>query len=108
MQPSESDIHADLIVSLDDNEAEYLKPVLNSLDTGSMLRFNATFMGQGDASKLHHLHGHGIEKLQGFIEIPKHTHQTNARYNIMSSSSIIFITSSTQDLNTLPNQTTLV
>jgi hypothetical protein len=35
------------------------------LDVGSQIYFNATIVGQGDKSHLHHLHAFGIKKGEG-------------------------------------------
>lgn len=82
MQPSESDIHADLILSID--EADFLesKSQLALLERGSHFIFNATFMTLGNADQLHHLHAFYIRKIDGFMEISPHVHNVNNRYNL--------------------------
>ncbi|CAG9310116.1 unnamed protein product [Blepharisma stoltei] len=80
MIPSESDIHADLILSMDDHDFQKNIQALSSLDKGSEFRFNATFISVGDENSLHHLHADSIEKLSGFMAIPAHLHNVNQRY----------------------------
>jgi hypothetical protein len=82
MQPSESDIHADLLLSMDDETLGRYRDVLASLDKGSHFAFNATFVSVGSENSLHHLHAHSLDKLEGFLEIPDHVHLVNHRYNI--------------------------
>ena len=82
MQPSESDIHADLILSMDNYDFVKNTAALASLDRGSRLRFNATFVSPGNEEQLHHLHAHFIEKVEGFMEIQPHVHNVNHRYNL--------------------------
>ena len=82
MQPSESDIHADLILSMDDHDFYGNTAQLASLDRGSHFRFNATFVSPGNEQQLHHLHAHSIEKVEGFMEIQEHVHNVNHRYNL--------------------------
>ena len=82
MSPSESDIHADLILSLDDNDLVANTQALASLDKGDKFEFNATFVSPGNEHQLHHLHAHYIEKRDGHMEIPAHIHTVNHRYNL--------------------------
>ena len=82
MIPSESEAHADLIISLDAYEMKQYEEVLNSLKIGDHFKFNATLSAHGDENKLHHLHGIHLEKLEGKIEISPNAHNTNIRYNI--------------------------
>lgn len=89
MDPSESDIHADLILSMDESVFHYSKDQLKSLDRGSRFRFNATFVSIGNEQQLHHLHALGIEKIEGFMEIPEHVHNVNHRYTLKSQNNAI-------------------
>lgn len=82
MEPSESDIHADLILSMSDTSFYANRPALASLDRGSHFRFNATFVSPGNEQQLHHLHADYIEKIDGFLEIPPHVHNANYRYTL--------------------------
>lgn len=84
MLPSESEIHADLILSMDDADFEQNTQALSSLDRGSEFRFNATFISVGDENSLHHMHAHSIEKLSGQLEIPAHLHNSHSRYTPQS------------------------
>lgn len=82
MQPSESDIHADLILSMDEADFQENRKELASLDRGSRFEFNATFMNVGNEQQLHHLHAHGVRKVDGFMEIAPHVHNVNHRYTL--------------------------
>mmetsp|Transcript_12997 Transcript_12997/g.24121 ORF Transcript_12997/g.24121 Transcript_12997/m.24121 type:complete len:281 (-) Transcript_12997:2742-3584(-) len=88
MQPSESDIHADLLLSMDDEVLGQYRTELASLDKGSHFAFNATFVSVGTENNLHHLHGLSIEKLEGFLQIADHVHLVNHRYNVAASGSV--------------------
>ena len=87
MQPSESDIHADLILSMDDDDFRASTSALASLDRGNRFKFNATFVSVGNEQQLHHLHAHSIEKIEGYLEIPPHVHNVNHRYNLNTQNS---------------------
>ena len=82
MQPSESDIHADLILSMDLNHFHDSKDEIIKLDKGSKFKFNATFISVGNEQQLHHLHAHSIESTEGFLDIPDHVHSVNHRYSL--------------------------
>lgn len=82
MIPTESEVHADLIISLDNHEKGHYQEVIDSLTLGDHFRFNATLESHGDENKLHHLHGVYLEKLEGRLEISPNAHNTNIRYNI--------------------------
>ena len=93
MDPSESDIHADLILSMDDSDFYSSKAALASLDRGSKFKFNATFVTPGNEQQLHHLHAHYLEKIEGYMEIPPHVHNVNHRYNLGPSGSQVSVAS---------------
>ena len=82
MQPSESDIHADLILSMDLHHYHHSKDQIARLDKGNHFKFNATFINVGNEQQLHHLHAHGIEYAEGFLEISEHVHSVNHRYSL--------------------------
>jgi hypothetical protein len=82
MQPSESDIHADLILSMDLHHFHHSKDVVEKLEKGKHFKFNATFVSPGNEQQLHHLHAHGILEDEGFLEIPDHVHSVNHRYSL--------------------------
>lgn len=88
MQPSESDIHADLLLSMDDHDLADYRDDLAALDRGSHFAFNATFVSVGSENNLHHLHAHSIKKLEGFLEIADHVHLVNRRYNVATQSPV--------------------
>lgn len=89
MQPSESDIHADLILSMDESDFLGSKSQLALLDRGSRFVFNATFMTLGNEDQLHHLHAHSIVKIPGSIEISPHVHKVNHRYNLKTQGGVV-------------------
>lgn len=81
MANSETDIHADLILSFDDSARRDSKVVLDSLEKGNHVQFEATFITAGNEYRLHHLHCEKIEKLEGHMEIPEHVHLVSNMYN---------------------------
>lgn len=93
MQPSESDIHADLILSMDDEDFLQSRSALALLDRGSHFRFNATFASPGNEQQLHHLHCHSIENIDGFLDIPAHVHNVNHRYTLKTQNGQVSIAS---------------
>lgn len=82
MQPSESDIHADLIFSLNTDHFAANRDEISRLEKGHKFRFSGSFVTMGNEHSLHHLHGFSLEKLEGSIEIPTHVHSVNQRYHI--------------------------
>lgn len=56
MQPSESDLHADLILSLDDSSWKDNREVASSLASGDHVQFEASFITAGNEHRLPHLH----------------------------------------------------
>jgi len=88
MQPTESEIHADLILTMNDRDFARNVQEVASLDMGSLFKFNATFVSMGTEQKLHHLHAHEVKKLEGHLEIPSHVHKVNQRYNVYAPTSV--------------------
>jgi hypothetical protein len=82
MDPSESDFHADLILSMSDESLEFNRFEAMKLEKGDRFAFNATFITMGNAARLHHLHVIWLEKIEGFLDIPEHVHIVNSRYNV--------------------------
>ena len=82
MSPSESEVHADIILSFDDDELRVFAPVLSTLERGSHFAFNATLVTMGNEHRLHHLHCNWVEQLPGKMNIPEHFHMVNQRYNL--------------------------
>ena len=82
MKPSESNIHADLILSMNQVDFENNRQELSLLQRGSLFAFNATFVSMGNEHSLHHLHASYIKKMDGHMEIPNHVHTVNQRYHI--------------------------
>jgi hypothetical protein len=82
MQPSESEIHADLILSMDEHDFLKNRKDIADLDRGSKFVFNATFQNVGNEQQLHHLHAFYLKKVEGFMEIAPHVHSVNHRYTL--------------------------
>lgn len=62
MEPSESEISADLILSLSKSLEKELK--LGDLRTGDHINFVAKIIEMGDQHKLAHLHALSVDKLE--------------------------------------------
>lgn len=77
MDPSESDIHADLILSMTDEALELNKFEAMQLEKGDLFAFNATFISMGNQHRLHHCHLEYVKKLEGHMEISEHVHTVN-------------------------------
>lgn len=69
MAPSESEIFADLVLSIGTEEYEGNKRMFNELKKGEEIAFSANFISMGNEFKMHHLHSHGIEKTGSSIEL---------------------------------------
>lgn len=82
MQPSESDVHADIILSFDEDELGEYAGALSTLERGAHLAFNATLVTMGNEHRLHHMHCSGVRPLEGKMHIPEHIHLVNQRYNL--------------------------
>jgi len=87
MVPTESNIHADIILTMDDHDFGSNISTLRSLQKGSHFRFNATFVSLGNENMLHHFHASYLEKLDGHMQIADHVHIVNQRYNVNNSPS---------------------
>jgi hypothetical protein len=85
MQPSESEVHADIILSFDDDELQEFSTALSTLERGSHFAFNGTLVTMGNEHRLHHMHGHSLHPLEGKMTIPEHVHLVNQRYNLNTS-----------------------
>jgi hypothetical protein len=70
MHPTESEIYADIVLTLNRESYQLNKEVILKLLRGSHLSFNATIMEVADEDSIHHLHGHELEKLEGVLDIP--------------------------------------
>lgn len=69
MQPSESPLYPDLVLSLNQKTLSNKKDLLKSLKKGDELWFKAHFVTLGNEFKLHHLHTVDFDKTGGFKEI---------------------------------------
>lgn len=66
MSPTESQIFADLVLSVSSNYYYENKEMLDSLKKGDGIDFKAVLVGQGTEFKMHHLHSHTITKNNTF------------------------------------------
>ena len=82
MQPSESDVHADIILSFDDGELNQFAIPLSALERGSHFAFKATLVTMGNEHRLHHMHCSSLSLLEDKMDIPEHIHLVNQRYNL--------------------------
>lgn len=76
-----SEDDASLALTLSENMTEKYKDELMQLNVGDHVNFNATIVGLGDRSHLHHFHAFGIKKIQGSAHVNLHVHY-NGRYKI--------------------------
>lgn len=72
---------ADLGLSLSDHTLTQYADVLNNINRGDHLRFNATIASIGDASHLHHLHTFFVEKVPGHRDVEAHG-TAGSRYKV--------------------------
>jgi len=70
---------ASIALTFSENMSEQFKEEMIMLDVGDHISFNATLVGLGDRSHLHHLHTFGIKKVEGSAHVNLHVHN-NARY----------------------------
>ena len=70
MQPSESEIYADLLLTLNQADFANNKQTIISLERGDQFAFNATLIKVADEESIHHLHAHQMLKIDGHLEIP--------------------------------------
>lgn len=66
MQPSESAMYPDLVLSISSGLLKRSRPLFDSLQKGDEVRFRAKMMNLGNEFKMHHLHALEIEKTGGF------------------------------------------
>jgi hypothetical protein len=69
MEPTENQLSADLILSLEDEYVPANTATLVDLDPGDKISFNATFVNPGNEYRLHHLHAISLEEIPGHMEI---------------------------------------
>ena len=69
MIPPESEVMPDIMLTFDTDEAERYKDLLNDLNRGQKLGFNATIKSLGVDMQPKHIHALGVWKEEGFIEI---------------------------------------
>lgn len=69
MEPSESTIFADLVLSVSTELYEANKIFYDSLKKGDGIDFDATLLGLGNEFKMHHLHAKRVSRNGGFKEL---------------------------------------
>lgn len=69
MAPSESEIFADLVLSIGTEEYEGNRKMFNELKKGEELAFSANLISMGNEFKMHHLHAHGLAKTGNTTEL---------------------------------------
>ena len=69
MQPSESAMYPDLVLSVSSDLLKKKKSLFDSLQKGEEIRFKAKLMNLGNEFKMHHLHAMDIEKTGGFKQL---------------------------------------
>ena len=79
MSPAESEYYPDILLTFDTDKADIYKEVLQQLERGECVQFNATIKSLGTDLKTRHFHAANIKECEGFIEIPPHVHD-NGRY----------------------------
>ena len=60
MSPSESEIFADLVLSIGTEEYEDNRKMFDTLKKGDGIGFSANLISMGNEFKMHHLHAHGV------------------------------------------------
>lgn len=76
-----SEDDASLALTLSEHMTDEYKEDLMQLNVGDHINFNATIVGLGDRSHLHHLHVFGFKKVDGTAHVNLHVHY-NGRYKI--------------------------
>lgn len=69
MIPEESEFTPDLMLTFDSDEAERYKDLLNDLNRGQKIGFNATIKSIGHDMQPKHVHALDFWKEEGFIDI---------------------------------------
>lgn len=69
MEPSESSIFADLVLSVSTNVYEENKNFYDGLKKGDGIDFDATLVGLGNEFKMHHVHVKKVKKNDSFKEL---------------------------------------
>ena len=69
MEPSESTIFADLVLSVSTRMYEANKEFYDSLKKGDGIDFEATLVGLGNEFKMHHLHAKKVQKNGNFKQL---------------------------------------
>ena len=72
---------ASLALTLSERVTENYKDEIMKLNIGDNIHFNATIVGLGDRTNVHHLHVFGIKKGDGSAHVNLHTHY-NGRYRV--------------------------
>lgn len=71
MEPSETEIEPDLVLSLSGSGYSNLKDLIDSLRSGDQITFNAKFISLGDEFNVNHLHALSITKTGTYKALPE-------------------------------------
>jgi hypothetical protein len=69
MEPSESNIFADLVLSVSTGVYKKEKVMFDSLKKGEGIHFEAVIVGLGSEYKMHHLHAQSVSKTSTFKQL---------------------------------------
>jgi len=69
MEPSESSIFADLVLSVSTLNYEANKTFYDKLKKGDGIDFDAVLVGLGNEFKMHHMHAKKVSRNKGFKEL---------------------------------------
>lgn len=73
MDPSESEVEPDIVLTLSADTYEKHKEIIEILYTGDQITFTAKFIKLGDEYNVNHLHSVSISKTGKFKELPEIT-----------------------------------
>lgn len=80
MVPEESELMPDIMLTFDTDEADRYKELLNDLNRGQRLGFNATIKSIGADLQPKHVHALDVWREEGFLEISPMVN-TQGRYS---------------------------
>ena len=65
---------ADIGLSMSEANVEKYSDVIETLEIGDHIEFNATLISLGDRNHLHHLRAFNIKKINGHMDLHAHAH----------------------------------
>lgn len=75
MDPPESDIFPDILLTIDSELASQIDNTLVSLNRGNLIQFNGTISSFGRDEETTHFHLLNLTKEDGFKELPLYIHE---------------------------------